>query len=141
MIKESNRDTFNVVEIEESKRKYMIFSPLSDKLHIYHQINCIIKDKTFQYFVGEADTGGILSPSPAARLEELRNSPPVCCFVAPCPALRRGVRSNSWFESLLLMKKRRRPTGHRLFWRRRGDSNSCAGYPTYALSRGASSPT
>ena len=28
-----------------------------------------------------------------------------------------------------------------LLWRRRGDSNSCAGYPTYALSRGASSPT
>ena len=27
------------------------------------------------------------------------------------------------------------------FWRRRGDSNSRAGYPTYALSRGASSPT
>ena len=27
------------------------------------------------------------------------------------------------------------------FWRRRGDSNSCAGFPTYALSRGASSPT
>ena len=26
-------------------------------------------------------------------------------------------------------------------WRRRGDSNSRAGYPTYALSRGASSPT
>ena len=28
-----------------------------------------------------------------------------------------------------------------LIWRRRGDSNSCAGFPTYALSRGASSPT
>jgi len=28
-----------------------------------------------------------------------------------------------------------------LFWRRRRDSNSRAGYPTYALSRGASSPT
>ncbi len=28
-----------------------------------------------------------------------------------------------------------------LLWRRRGDSNSRAGYPTYALSRGASSPT
>ena len=28
-----------------------------------------------------------------------------------------------------------------LIWRRRGDSNSRAGYPTYALSRGASSPT
>ena len=27
------------------------------------------------------------------------------------------------------------------FWRRRRDSNSRAGYPTYALSRGASSPT
>ena len=27
------------------------------------------------------------------------------------------------------------------FWRRRRDSNSRAGFPTYALSRGASSPT
>ena len=27
-----------------------------------------------------------------------------------------------------------------LFWRRRRDLNSCTGYPTYTLSRGASSP-
>lgn len=38
--------------------------------------------------------------------------------------------------------KRKKTHGKRAFlWRRRGDSNSCAGFPTYALSRGASSPT
>ena len=46
------------------------------------------------------------------------------------------------FESLCADKKTK---GIRLdtfcFWRRRRDSNSRAGCPTYALSRGASSPT
>ena len=38
--------------------------------------------------------------------------------------------------------KQKAPTSWMLFvWRRRGDSNSRAGFPTYALSRGASSPT
>ena len=36
---------------------------------------------------------------------------------------------------------KKQPKGCFFIWRRRGDSNSCAGYPTYALSRGASSPT
>ena len=38
-------------------------------------------------------------------------------------------------------EKRYRGKSRYLFWRRRRDSNSRAGYPTYALSRGASSPT
>ena len=38
-------------------------------------------------------------------------------------------------------EKRYRGKSRYLSWRRRRDSNSRAGYPTYALSRGASSPT
>ena len=38
-------------------------------------------------------------------------------------------------------QKRKYQKWYFLFWRRRRDSNSRAGYPTYALSRGASSPT
>ena len=40
-----------------------------------------------------------------------------------------------------LHQKRKYRKRYFLFWRRRRDSNSRAGYPTYALSRGASSPT
>ena len=40
-----------------------------------------------------------------------------------------------------LHQKRKYQKWYFLFWRRRRDSNSRAGYPTYALSRGASSPT
>ena len=40
-----------------------------------------------------------------------------------------------------LHQKRKYRKWYFLFWRRRRDSNSRAGYPTYALSRGASSPT
>ena len=43
--------------------------------------------------------------------------------------------SIKWKTSLVLVDKRG------FFWRRRRDSNPRAGFPTYALSRGASSPT
>ena len=43
--------------------------------------------------------------------------------------------------SVLYIKKGSIEKRYFLFWRRRRDSNSRAGYPTYALSRGASSPT
>ena len=52
-----------------------------------------------------------------------------------CPAFVAGVRVS--------FRKSKTDTrmGVCFTWRRRGDSNSRAGYPTYALSRGASSPT
>ena len=51
----------------------------------------------------------------------------------------------NWFLFLMsaMCDKKKNPanpyfsTVRGIFWRRRGDSNSCAGYPTYALSRGA----
>ena len=45
------------------------------------------------------------------------------------------------FDSLFFASKKEVSKTIPLFWRRRRDSNSRAGYPTYALSRGASSPT
>ena len=50
------------------------------------------------------------------------------------------------FESLLFnftlpKKKKHKDNSLCFFWRGRRDSNSRAGFPTYALSRGASSPT
>ena len=47
----------------------------------------------------------------------------------------------AFFESLFFTSKKEASKMMLLFWRRRRDSNSRAGYPTYALSRGASSPT
>ena len=74
-----------------------------------------------------------------APLEKCRNSPPDCFFVAQCVASQL-LRSHFWFESLLQKKKALQKQCF-FFWRRRRDSNPRAGFPTYALSRGASSPT
>ena len=60
-----------------------------------------------------------------------------------CPFLLRK-KMDEEFESpaLFALYRKKVPGKSRyLFWRRRRDSNSRAGYPTYALSRGASSPT
>ena len=80
---------------------------------------------------GEGETRPFRYRSRHARGHQ--NSPPDCF----------SLFNRALFESpnyLKLIKKH--PQKWMLFnWRRRGDSNSRAGYPTYALSRGASSPT
>gem|GEM_PF-937826 len=59
-----------------------------------------------------------------------------------CPAPQKdGRRVRVSLPFLHYTEKRYRGKSRYLFWRRRRDSNSRAGYPTYALSRGASSPT
>ena len=52
-----------------------------------------------------------------------------------------GRRVRVSLPLLQYTEKRYRGKSRYLSWRRRRDSNSRAGYPTYALSRGASSPT
>ena len=52
-----------------------------------------------------------------------------------------GRRVRVSLPFLQYTEKRYRGKTRYLSWRRRRDSNSRAGYPTYALSRGASSPT
>ena len=56
-----------------------------------------------------------------------------CSLPAPEPALGSDFHYRA--------KQKRHPEGCLFVWRRRRDSNSRAGFPTYALSRGASSPT
>ena len=59
------------------------------------------------------------------------------------PRQRQPARMDGEFESLTddYTKNKDLSKDRSLFWRRWRDSNSRAGYPTYALSRGASSPT
>ena len=53
-----------------------------------------------------------------------------------------GLLSSSLSTIILLYtKKKHKDNSLCFFWRGRRDSNSRAGFPTYALSRGASSPT
>ena len=67
-----------------------------------------------------------------SSLVRLASSAPRRRFGSLPPTPRRGA---------LVSHKKRHPERCLFLWRRRGDSNSRAGYPTYALSRGASSPT
>ena len=53
----------------------------------------------------------------------------------PCPRLRRSG------SSPIFAKQKTTLSGGFFVWRRRRDLNPRAGFPTYALSRGASSPT
>ena len=62
-------------------------------------------------------------------------------FYVPFCSAKRWTKSSSLLPFLHYTEKRYRGKSRYLFWRRRRDSNSRAGYPTYALSRGASSPT
>ena len=62
-------------------------------------------------------------------------------FYVPFCFAKRWTKSSSLLPFLHYTEKRYRGKSRYLFWRRRRDSNSRAGYPTYALSRGASSPT
>ena len=62
-------------------------------------------------------------------------------FYVPFCSAKRWTKSSSLLPFLQYTEKRYRGKSRYLSWRRRRDSNSRAGYPTYALSRGASSPT
>ena len=62
-------------------------------------------------------------------------------FYVPFCSAKRRTKSSSLLPFLHYTEKRYREKSRYLSWRRRRDSNSRAGYPTYALSRGASSPT
>ena len=84
---------------------------------------------------------------PGAEGETRRVFNPSCSLCEQfilCPFLLRK-KPDEEFESLCCFlqytEKRYRGKSRYLSWRRRRDSNSRAGYPTYALSRGASSPT
>ena len=88
----------------------------------------------------------------SASLHRLADPPPfvACGDISPTPwgnlpqdALRRFAPRRCPSQKFSFSVKSKTDTGKVsvCFWRRRGDSNSRAGYPTYALSRGASSPT
>ena len=84
---------------------------------------------------------------PGAEGETRRVFDPSCSLCEQfilCPFFLRK-KPDEEFESLCCFlqytEKRYRGKSRYLSWRRRRDSNSRAGYPTYALSRGASSPT
>ena len=62
-------------------------------------------------------------------------------FYVPFCSAKRWTKSSSLSALFALYRKKVPGKTRYLSWRRRRDSNSRAGYPTYALSRGASSPT
>ena len=62
-------------------------------------------------------------------------------FYVPFCSAKRWTQSSSLSALFALYRKKVPGKTRYLSWRRRRDSNSRAGYPTYALSRGASSPT
>ena len=72
---------------------------------------------------------------------ETRKALPCVCFANNrlCSASPSGVRVSP--PTFLHKRKKDIPKDILFSWRRRRDSNSRAGFPTYALSRGASSPT
>ena len=85
--------------------------------------------------------------SSGAEGETRQGKPCLACF-ASFPILCPFLLRKKWtieFETLpfilLYTKKKHKDNSLCFFWRGRRDSNSRAGFPTYALSRGASSPT
>ena len=84
-----------------------------------------------------------------ARKERLDRASPVLLASQALPFYVPFCYAKRWtieFESLLFnftlpQKKKHKDNSLCFFWRGRRDSNSRAGFPTYALSRGASSPT
>ena len=82
-----------------------------------------------------------------AQKERLDKALPCLCFAksylcvrAPLPV---GIPSH--MDDRVLVSRIKNKSTHRMgygfIWRRRRDSNSRTGFPAYALSRGASSPT
>ena len=83
-----------------------------------------------------------------ARKERLDRASPVLLasqalpFFVPFASQKMDYRVRvSPLQFHLLKKKKHKDNSLCFFWRGRRDSNSRAGFPTYALSRGASSPT
>ena len=98
------------------------------------------------YNIQKKGTGENPDTFPGAEGETRRVFNPSCSLCEQfilCPFLLRKKMDEEFESPTLFALYRKKVPGKTryLSWRRRRDSNSRAGYPTYALSRGASSPT
>ena len=106
-------------------------SSLSKQIHIYKKIKH--KGKILVLFLAQKERLDGFS----TRRVRFANS----LFYVPFCSAKRWTKSSSLSPLFALYRKKVPGKSRYLSWRRRRDSNSRAGYPTYALSRGASSPT
>ena len=114
-----------------SAKRRMKSSSLSKQIHIYKKKKH--KEKILVLFLAQKERLDGFS----TRRVRFANS----LFYVPFCSAKRWTKSSSLLPFLQYTEKRYRGKSRYLSWRRRRDSNSRAGYPTYALSRGASSPT
>ena len=114
-----------------SAKRWTKSSSLSKQIHIYKKKKH--KGKILVLFLAQKERLDGFS----TRRIRFANS----LFYVPFCSAKRWTKSSSLLPFLHYTEKRYRGKSRYLFWRRRRDSNSRAGYPTYALSRGASSPT
>ena len=114
-----------------SAKRWTKSSSLSKQIHIYKKKKH--KGKILVLFLAQKERLDGFS----TRRVRFANS----LFYVPFCSAKRWTKSSSLLPFLHYTEKRYRGKSRYLSWRRRRDSNSRAGYPTYALSRGASSPT
>ena len=114
-----------------SAKRWTKSSSLSKQIHIYKKKKH--KGKILVLFLAQKERLDGFS----TRRVRFANS----LFYVPFCSAKRWTKSSSLLPFLHYTEKRYRGKSRYLSWRRRRHSNSRAGYPTYALSRGASSPT
>ena len=114
-----------------SAKRWTKSSSLSKQIHIYKKKKH--KGKILVLFLAQKERLDGFS----TRRVRFANS----LFYVPFCSAKRWTKSSSLSALFAYTEKRYRGKSRYLSWRRRRDSNSRAGYPTYALSRGASSPT